>query len=342
MRSFASDNNAGVHPAIMAAIMAANVGHAVGYGDDPWTREAEASFRRVFGQDIEVFFVLLGTGANVLSLSALARPFEAVVCARAAHVNVDECGAPERFCGCKILEVEAPDGRLTPEAVRPRLLGLHGEHHSQPRVLTVTQCTELGAVYRPEAVRALADLAHEHGLHVHMDGARLANAAVALNLGLAEVSRDCGVDVLSFGGTKNGLMFGEAVVFFRPGLARDFRYIRKQGMQLASKMRFISAQFPALLDTGLWRENARQANAMAGLLAGALAQRGIAPTRPVEANAVFARLAAPVVERLREEFFFYTWDPAPEDRPEVRFMCSFDTTEEDVRNFAAALDRALG
>ena len=342
MRSFASDNNAGVHPEIMAAIAATNTGHAVGYGDDPWTREAEASFRRAFGEDIEVFFVLLGTGANVLSLSALAKPFEAVVCARAAHVNVDECGAPERFCGCKVLDVDAPNGKLTPEAVRPYLTGQHGEHHSQPRVLTLTQCTELGTVYRPEEIRALADLAHEKGLHVHMDGARLANAAVALDLDLAGASRDLGVDVLSFGGTKNGLMYGEAVVFFTPGLARDFRYIRKQGMQLASKMRFISAQFPPLLDTGLWRENARQANAMARLLASEVQARGLAPTRPVEANAVFVRMPGAAVARLREEFFFYTWDPEPEDRPEVRFMCSFDTTEEDVRGFATALDRALG
>ena len=340
--TFGSDNHSGVHPRVLEAIAAANRGPAVAYGMDPCTEAALARFRAHFGADADVYLVFNGTGANVVSIATLARPYQAVICSEHAHINADECGAPESATGCKLLAVHAADGKLTPELVGRHLQGRLDQHRVQPALVSITQASELGTVYTADEVRALAGFCHGNGLFLHMDGARLANAAASLDLGLGEISGACGVDMLSFGGTKNGLLLGEAVVSFRPELSRDTIFIRKQKMQLASKMRFISAQFPALLDTGLWRENARQANAMAGLLVRVLADRGIAPTRPVEANAVFTRLAAPVVERLREDFFFYTWDPAPEDRPEVRFMCAFDTTEEDVRNFAAALDRALG
>jgi threonine aldolase len=343
MRSFASDNNAGVHPAILKAMSNANSGHAVGYGSDPWTEAAEEAFRLEFGQAASVFFVFLGTAANVLSLNALLRPHQSVVCAKSAHINVDECGAAERFLGSKLLDFPSSDGKLRPHDVRSVLHDLGNEHHSQPKVVSITQCTELGTLYRPEEVRELANLAHDHGMYLHMDGARLANAAAALGLGLAGASRDLGVDVLSFGGTKNGLMYGEAVVFFRPELASEFRYIRKQGMQLASKMRYISAQFKALLTDSLWFSNARNANAMASLLAReATTIPGVSMTRPVETNAVFARIPAQAVAALQQQYFFYVWNPEPADTPEARFMCSFDTTEDDVRAFVKALRYAVG
>lgn len=342
MRSFASDNNSGVHPSVMAAMAEANRDHAVGYGVDPWTRRAEDAFRNEFGPDSIVHFVFLGTAANVLSLSALTRPYNAVACARTAHINVDECGAPERFLGCKLTAFPGRDGKIAPEDVLPVLGDLGNEHHNQPRVISITQSTELGTLYRPEEVRALADLAHGNGMFLHMDGARIANAAEALGLSLAQATGELGVDVLSFGGTKNGMMYGEAVVFFRPELAREFRFLRKQAMQLASKMRFISAQFSALLEGGLWRENAANSNSMARVLAEAAgAVPGVEITRPVETNAVFARIPARAVEALKEEYFFYVWNPSPAEAPEVRWMCSFDTTREDVEGFAAALKRAM-
>ena len=342
LRSFASDNNSGVHPAIMRAIHEANVGHAVGYGADPWTARAEEAFRRQFGQQAQAFFVLLGTAANVLGLSALTRPHHAVLCARNAHINVDECGAPERHLGCKLIALPSPDGRIAPEDVLPCLRDLGNEHHSQPRVVSITQCTELGTLYRPEEIATLARLAHDFGLYLHMDGARLANAAVALGTSLAGLTADLGVDVLSFGGAKNGMMYGEAVVFFRPEAAAEFRYRRKQGMQLASKMRFISAQFVALLEGELWRENAAKANAMASLLAEKAAGiPGLTITRAVETNAVFARLPAACLPAILERHFFYVWDAGDADWPEVRWMCSFDTTEQDVEVFLATVRDAL-
>jgi threonine aldolase len=342
MRSFASDNNSGVHPSILKAIAEANTGHAVGYGDDPWTRDAQAAFRREFGEDARVFFVFLGTAANVLSLNTLARSFNSVICARTAHINVDECGAPERHVGCKLVAMPTPDGKLRPADLLPALHDVGNEHHNQPRVVSITQCTELGTLYTPDEIRALADAAHANNMYLHMDGARIANAASALGLTLRQVSRDCGVDVLSFGGTKNGMMYGEAVVFFRPELCREFRFLRKQGMQLASKMRYISAQFSAMLSDSLWHANASNANAMARLLASLCRDiPGVAITRAVETNAVFASIPAKAVTCLQEQYFFYVWNPEPADAPEVRWMCSFDTTEEDVRAFAQALRGAL-
>lgn len=332
MDSFASDNTAGVHPEIMAALEKVNQGHCSAYGDDPYTRSAVEVFRSHFGDEAEVFFVFLGTGANVLGLRALARPHEAVICAESAHINVDECGAPEAFNGSKLLPVASADGKLTCESVTPHLQGFGVEHHAQPKVVAITQCTELGTVYTPAEIRRLADLAHDRGMYLHMDGARLANAAACLGVGLGELTRDTGVDVLSFGGTKNGLMFGEAVVFLRPELAAGFKYLRKQGMQLASKMRFIAAQFQTLLEGDLWLRNAAHANAMAALLAAEVQDLpGVNITQAAETNVVFAELLPRHIEALKESHHFYIWDEA---RSEVRWMAAWDTTEAQVLAFA--------
>lgn len=336
-RGFASDNNAPVHPRVMAALDEANRGHFVAYGDDPFTERAVARLRGHFGEDSEVFFVFGGTGANVLALEAMARPHEAVVCAATAHINVDECGAPERFTGCKLLPVRTPDGKLRPEQVEPLLARTGDEHHVQPRVISISQPTELGTVYKPDELEGLSAFARARGLLLHVDGARLANAAAHLGVGLREAA--AGADALSFGGTKNGMMYGEAVVFPRPGLARDFKFTRKQGAQLASKMRFIAAQFDALLDEDLWLENAAHANHMARLLAAELeAVPRLRLTRPVESNAVFAALPPEHVAAVQAEFFFYVWD---EQTSEVRLMASFDTTEEDVRELVRVVRERL-
>lgn len=339
MKSFASDNNSGVHPSIMKALAAANAGHALAYGLDPLTERALARFKDVFGQNAEAYFVFLGTAANVLSLKALTKPHQAVICAANAHINRDECGAPESIAGCKLLPAQTDDGKLTIAMIRPFLGELGFEHHSQPACISITQSTELGTLYSPDEIRTLADFAHENGLRLHMDGARLANAAAALGVDLADLTVNAGVDVLSFGGTKNGMMFGEAVVFFDRELANDFKYIRKQGMQLSSKMRFIAAQFEALFEDDLWRKNALASNRAAAALAKAIKDiPGVRITRPVRVNAVFAEIPPRAVEPLRREYFFYLWDQA---RTEARFMTSFDTTEEDVAGFSAALRQAL-
>jgi threonine aldolase len=273
----------------------------------------------------------------VLALQAMNRPFEAVLCSQAAHIQEDECGAPEKFTGCKLIGVPHQDGKLTVEALRAHLRGVGSQHNVQPRTISISQSTEFGTVYLPAEVRAISAFAREHGLLLHMDGARLANAAASLGVGLREASRDCGVDVLSFGGTKNGLMCGEAVVFFRPELARGFSFVRKQGMQLASKMRFIAAQFSALLDGDLWLRNASHSNRMAKRLAeGAARIQGVRIHRPVEANGVFAILPSSVTKPLQQEFAFHVWD---ERVGEVRWMTAFDTNEEDVDQFVAALER---
>src|SRR6202171_4390451 len=265
-RSFASDKHATVHPEVLEAIRRGNQGHVVGYGDDPQTESAVGKFREQFGSDVEVFFVFNGTAANVLSLQALTRPFHAVLCPELSHIYTDECGAPEKFTGCKLVPLAAPVGKLTVEAVRHAYHGIGDQHHVQPRVISITQVTEVGTVYTPREIRDLARFAHERKMFLHMDGARIANAAVSLGLTLREATRDLGVDVLSFGGTKNGAMGAEAVVFFNKKISRDFLYLRKQGMQLASKMRFISAQLEALLSNDLWRRSAEHANRMARLL----------------------------------------------------------------------------
>src|SRR5215207_2937685 len=307
-RGFASDNNAGVHPRVWDALRSADHGHVVAYGDDVYTETAVRLFRERFGETAEVFFVFGGTGANVSALAAVARPFQAVVCAETAHVNVDECGAPERFTGCKLVDLPTPDGKLRVEQVEPLLARLGDQHHVQPRVVSVSQPTELGTVYTVEELTRLASFAHERSMLLHVDGARLANAAAHLNVSLEELTAGAGVDVLSFGGTKNGMMYGEAVVFFDPARAAEFRFVRKQCAQLPSKMRFVAAQFTALLGQDLWLQTAAHANRMAQALAAALREiPGVRLTRPVESNAVFAILPPNAVARVRERFFFYVW-----------------------------------
>ena len=339
-RGFASDNNAGVHPRVMETLHTANHGHAVAYGDDVYTEAAVRLFRERFGESAEVFFVFGGTGANVAGLAAVTRPHQAVVCAETAHVNVDECGAPERFTGCKLVDLPTPDGKLRPEQLEPLLARAGDQHHVQPRVVSVSQPTELGTVYTVEELARLAEFAHAHALLLHVDGARLSNAAAHLGVSLKELTADAGVDVLSFGGTKNGMMYGEAVVFFDPALAEGFRFVRKQCAQLPSKMRFVAAQFTALLTEDLWLGTAAHANRMAQALAAEL--RGIPRltiTQPVESNAVFTLMPREAVPRVRERFFFYVWN---EQTSEVRLMCSYDTTEEDVAELAAAVREAVG
>ena len=332
IRSFASDNNAGVHPEVLAAITSANEGHVVGYGDDPYTESAKKKFEEHFGTGIEVYFTFNGTGANVLGLQALTRPYNAILCSDYAHICVDECGAPEKHTGCKLISLPHQDGKITVDAVRHAFHGIGDQHHVQAKVISITQSTEMGTVYTPEEIRALARFAHERDMFLHMDGARIANAAASMRQTLRQATRDLGVDVLSFGGTKNGMMGGEAVVFFDKALSADFLYLRKQGMQLASKMRFIAVQFEALLTNDLWRRSAEHANQMARVLE--VEVRKIPQVRiawPVEANGVFAQIPSYAVEKIKERYFFYPW---VEEQCIVRWMCSFDTTEEDIKDFA--------
>lgn len=339
-RGFASDNNAGVHPRIMDAIQAANKGHAVAYGADPYTEAAVQTFKEHFGPEIEVYFVFNGTAANVLGLTEVTKSFNSIICTDQAHLHTDECGAPEKYTGCKVLTVPTSDGKLTIEGIRRHIHGFDFEHHAQPKVISVTQATELGTVYTQDEIRTIANYAHENGLLLHMDGARLANAAVHLNCTLREITADVGVDVLSFGGTKNGMMFGEAIVFFNQTASPHFKYVRKQGMQLGSKMRFISAQLTALLSDHLWWENARHSNNMARYLAEKVGNiPGIEITQPVQANGVFAIVPSHIIRDLQERFFFYVWN---EETSEVRWMTSFDTTREDIDRFVNLIQRTIG
>ena len=338
-RSFASDNNAGVHPEVIEAIRAANEGHVIAYGDDPFTERAIKQFQKHFGRDIAVYFVFGGTGANVLGLKAITKSHQAIICAETAHVNVDECGAPENFTGCKLLTVPTPDGKLRVEQIKPLLHGIGVEHHVQPAVITISQATEMGTIYTKKELKTLAGFAHDHGMLLHVDGARLSNAAVSLDASLKEITADAGVDVLSFGGTKNGMMYGEAVVFFNPKLAADFKYIRKQGMQLSSKMRFIAAQFEAVLSGDLWRRGPERANRMARWLADELTKLPqIKITQPVESNGVFAVIPSKYIPALQKKYFFYVWN---EEISEVRLMASFDTTDEDIRDFVAFVRKTV-
>lgn len=330
-RSFASDNNAGVHPEIIKAIKAANDGHVLAYGNDAFTARATKLFQKHFGPDIAVYFVFGGTGANVLGLKAITKSYQTIICAETAHVHVDECGAPENFTGCKLVLVPTTDGKLRVEQIKPLLYGIGVEHHVQPGVISISQATEMGTVYSKKELKTLASFAHDNGMLLHVDGARIANAAVSLGVAFREITTEAGVDVLSFGGTKNGMMYGEAVVFFDQNLAADFKYFRKQGMQLPSKMRFVTAQFEALLSGNLWRRNAMHANRMAQILGGELAKLSqIKITQPVETNGVFAVIPKKYIPALQKKYFFYVWD---EEISEVRLMASFDTTEEDIRDF---------
>ena len=338
-RGLASDNNAGVHPEILEAIARANQGHEVAYGDDAYTRSAIKKFEEHFGPDIAVFFTFNGTGANVLSLQALTRSFQSVLCSDYAHIYTDECGAPEKHTGCKLIPLPHQDGKITLASVRHAYHGIGDEHHSQPRVISITQCTEMGTVYQSEEIQALARFAHDRGMFLHLDGARIANAAVSLGQTLRQATRDLGVDVLSFGGTKNGILGGEAVVFFQPELSHDFLYLRKQSMQLASKMRFIAAQFEALLTKDLWRRGAEHANRMARVLEKEISRiPGVKVVWNVEANGVFAQIPRHSIEKIKKDYFFYVWI---EEESIVRWMCSFDTTEDDIRKFAEVVAEAV-
>lgn len=341
MINFASDNASGAHPRIIEAVARANKGFASAYGADAHTAEADAAFKSLFGDDIAVFYAMNGTGANVMGLKSLIRSYHAVICSQMAHINVDETGAPEAAIGCKLLTLPSPDGKITPEQVKPLLAAQGVVHHSQPKAISITQATEFGAAYTPEEVRALADIAHAHGMYLHMDGARISNAAAYLGVDVNAFTRDAGVDVLSFGGAKNGLLFGEAVIFFNvsanPAPAADFPYLRKQNLQLLSKMRFLSCQFAELLRDGLWLENARHSNAMAQRLAAGLANvSGVTVVNKVEANEVFAAMSPERIASLQDDFYFYVWDAALH---QVRLVCSFDTTEAEVDAFVAAVAR---
>ncbi len=339
IRGFASDNNAGVHPEILKAIYSVNEGHCIAYGDDPYTKEAVEKFKKYFGNNIDIYFVFNGTAANVLAIKTITKSYNSVICSDIAHLHVDECGAPEKYTGCKLLTVNSPDGKLTIDGIKSHLHGFGFEHHAQPKVLSITQSTEMGTVYQPGEIKEIVKLAHEYGLFVHMDGARIANAAASLDCTLREITLDAGTDVLSFGGTKNGMMFGEAVIFFNPQLSKDFKYIRKQGMQLGSKMRFISAQFSALLKDDLWLKNAQHANKMAKYLEENVRNISqISITQPVEANAVFAIVPPQYIPPLQEKFFFYVWN---ESTSEVRWMTAYDTTYKDVDNFCLHLEKVI-
>ena len=339
MRSFASDNNSGIHPLVMEAILKANTGHAIGYGDDEWTNHAEVSFKKIFGEDIQPFFTFNGTGSNVLALQAATLSFHCILTAETGHIYVDECGAPSIFTACVIKGISTPDGKLTPELIGHYLHGFGDQHHSQPKVIYLSQCTELGTVYTISELKEICDFVHQHDLYVHMDGARLANAAAYLGAGLRELTRDCGIDILSFGGTKNGMMIGEAVIPFRPELAEYMKYYRKQSSQLYSKMRYISTQFSAYLENDLWLKNASHSNRMAQLLAGEIENLPeVEFTQKVQSNALFLTIPSKIIRELQKSYFFYFWN---EEKNEIRLVCSWDTTEEDIRDFVKTLKALL-
>jgi len=338
-RGFASDNNAGVHPEIMKALNEVNVGHSIAYGDDPYTSKTIQSLRKIFGPGSSAFLVFNGTAANVLGLNSLTQPYNAIICAETAHINVDECGAPERFTGCKLLSVSTANGKLSIEGIQKHMHGFGFEHHSQPKIISISQSTEMGTVYTPDEIRELSDFAHHHDMKLHMDGARISNAAVSLGIGFKEFTSDAGVDILSFGGTKNGMMYGEAVVFFNSELASDFKYHRKQGMQLASKMRFISAQYIAYFRNDLWKKCAAHSNSMARMLAERLLEfEEIKITQSVQSNGVFVIMPSDIAEKMRNHFFFYPWN---EKTSEYRLMTSWDTAEEDIEEFISLLSKEL-
>ncbi len=343
MKSFASDNWSGVCPEIMDVLAETNaLGHIPAYGElnDPVTLAAEAKFKTIFGHDVKTFFVYNGTAANVLGVQHLLQPYQAIVTAHSAHMNEDECGAPEKISGSKIYTINTNDGKITADDVKPFLRSIGFQHHAQPKVISVSQVTETGTVYTPAEIAALAHFAHKNNMYLHVDGARIANAAVALNVSFKEMVTDTGVDVLSFGGTKNGLMFGEAVVFLKPEPAVDFEYSRKQGMQLHSKMRFIAAQFNRYLTGDLWKKNAGHANKTAKLLASELQKfPQVKLTRKVFANGVFVTLPKNIIQPLQQQYYFHVWNY---DTNEVRLMCSWDTTEEDIHGFIVALKKVLG
>ena len=339
LRSFASDNNAGVSSEVLEYLAKVNNNHAIAYGDDEITQEAIVKFKEVFGNECQPFLLLTGTAANVTGIANICKPFQSVVAPQSAHINVDECGAVQRFTGCAIQSVEGKEGKLTPEQVEPLLHTIGFEHHSQPKLISISQCTELGTLYTIGEIKELADFAHKNGMYLHMDGARLANAAVALNEPFKKFTTDAGVDLLSFGGTKNGLMAAESMIFMNKALANNYKYIRKQGMQLVSKMRYVAAQFLAYFENELWKRNAGHANYMAKKLYDKLAGVDeIITVYPVETNAVFVKIPREIINPLQNDYFFYEWD---EKESIVRWMTSFDTTEDDILSFTECVKKHL-
>jgi len=339
MKSFASDNNSGIHPLIIQAIIDANQGHAVGYGDDDVTSKADSIFRKLFGEDVQPYYVFNGTGSNIVALQTLTRSYESIICAATAHIYTDECGAPAKATSAVLKPIITPDGKLTPELIAQELHGLGVQHHSQPRVISVSQSTEMGTVYTVDELKRLCDFAHSNNLYVHMDGSRLANACTHAGVELRELSRDCGVDLLSLGGTKNGMMMGEAVVAFHPEWNERVMYIRKQSAQLYSKMRYLSAQYIAYFQDGLWLQNAVHSNAMAKYLADQIrCLPGVHLTQTVEVNSLYLILSQEVIQKMLESYFFYMWN---EDANEIRLVCSWDTTPSDVDGFVECLKTAL-
>ena len=334
MKSFASDNYSGIHPEVFEAIQLANSHHQISYGDDTFTSDAVQLFEKEFG-NVSVLFSFNGTGANVICLKCCTLPFQAVICSDLAHIHVDECGAPTQSIGCSLLPIPTTDGKLTPELIKPLLSRLGNVHHTQPKVISISQSTEVGTIYSIDELKALCRFAHDNDMYVHLDGARISNAVAALGVTLKEATVDCGVDIMSFGGTKNGLMMGEAVLVFNEKLKANAPYFQKQSAQLFSKNRFIATQFKALLSNDLWLRMATHANKMAQLLSAEIQQLpGITITRKVQANAVFAIIPQKAIEPLQAKYPFYIWD---EETLELRWMCSFDTTEEDIENFVSTL-----
>ncbi|MBR4135466.1 MAG: aminotransferase class V-fold PLP-dependent enzyme [Bacteroidales bacterium] len=335
MRSFGSDNHSGVHPVIMQALTEANRDHQIAYGDDDYTARLKALIKGLFGATAEPYLVFNGTGANVVSLRACVQPFHSILCAETAHIAVDECGAPEFMTHAALRTIPTPDGKLTPERIAPHLVNFGFEHHSQPKVVYISECTELGTVYTPEEIKAIADFIHGYGMYLHLDGARIANAAVALQKSFKELTVDCGVDIMSFGATKNGLMMGEMVIAFRPELAENLKYLRKQSAQLYSKMRYAACQFMPYFQQEIWRENAANANRMAQLLRTRIEEVGYQEfTQKTEANILLFKLPKEKIESLLQHTFFYVWN---ENTGEIRLVTSWDTTEEDVDFFIQSL-----
>jgi len=335
MRSFASDNNSGVHPSVIEAILKANADHAIGYGDDPWTTNATEKIKQVFGKEASPFFVFNGTGANSVALQAVTRSFNSIICAETAHIYVDECGAPGRMTGCTLIAIPTSDGKLTPELIKPHLQHFGVCHHSQPKAVYISQVSELGTVYTIEEVKAIADLLHSHNMYLHMDGARLANACACLNCNMKQLTVDAGVDILSFGGTKNGMMMGEAVISFRPEISEYLQFYRKQSAQLASKLRYLSAQFIPYLENNLWLENAMKANISAIKLKEILSSYPqIQFTQKVESNQLFFTIPSDALKRLQEKYFFYMWNEA---NNEARLVTSWDTSGQDIAEFEQVL-----
>lgn len=338
MKSFASDNYSGIHPEIFDALQYANNQHQISYGDDEFTAETNLLFEKLVGK-VEVLYTFNGTGANVICLKCCTLPFQAVICSEYAHILVDECGAPTQSIGCSLLPVATPDGKLTPELIKPLLGRVGNVHNTQPKVISISQSTELGTVYSIAELKALCDFAHVHNMYVHLDGARISNAVAALGVSLKEATVDCGIDIMSFGGTKNGLMMGEAILIFNEELKQNAPYFQKQSAQLFSKNRFIAAQFNTLLTNDLWLRMATNSNRMAQLLANQVSQLpGVQITRKVDANAVFVIIPIHAIEPLRMLYPFYEWDAQTHEQ---RWMCSFDTTENEVNEFVEKLRELL-